>query len=64
MQGTFSDFIVGVEHQTLERFAFGFAVNRLGLHFEAGDEDFTGRLDLNFDAGLIYVKGRFGSTDR
>jgi hypothetical protein len=64
LQGTFSDFIVAVEHQTLERFAFGFAMNRLGLRFDAGDADFSGRLDIKFDAGLLYVKGRFGSTDR
>ena len=41
MQGTFSDFIVAVEHQTLEHFAFGFALNRLALRFDAGDEEFT-----------------------
>ena len=64
MQGTFSDFIVAVEHQTLEHFAFGFALNRLALRFDASDEEFTGRLDIKFDAGLLYVKGNFGSTNR
>jgi hypothetical protein len=64
LQGTFSDFIVGVEHQTFDRFAFGFALNRLGLGFEAGDEDFSGRLDIDFDAGLLYVKGHFGQINR
>jgi hypothetical protein len=64
LQGTFSDFLVGVEHQTLERFAFGFALNRLALRFDAGDADLRGRLDIKFDAGLLYVKGNFGSTGR
>jgi hypothetical protein len=64
LQGTFSDFIVAVEHQTLDHFAFGFALNRLGLGFEAGDDDFSGRLDIDFDAGLLYVKGHFGQINR
>ena len=64
LQGTFTDFIVGVEHQTLEHFAFGFALNPLGLGFDAGDADFRGYLDIDFDAGLLYVKGRFGQITR
>ena len=61
MQGTFSDFIVAVEHQTLEHFAFGFAMNNLGLRFDASDDEFSGRLDIKFNAGLLYVKGNFGA---
>jgi len=64
VQGTFSDFIVAAEHQTLEHFAFGFALNRLALRFDSGDADLRGRLDIKFDAGLLYVKGKFGSTNR
>jgi hypothetical protein len=64
LQGKFSDFIVAVEHQTFDNFGFGFGVDRLALRFDAGSEDLTGRLDIRFDAAMIYFNGRFGSVGR
>ena len=32
--------------------------------FDSGDADLRGRLDIKFDAGLLYVKSNFGSTNR
>jgi hypothetical protein len=63
LQGTFTDFVVAVEHDTTERFGFGVGFNRLGLRFEAGDENLSGRLDVGFAAALIYFRGRFGTVD-
>jgi hypothetical protein len=64
LQGTFTDSIVAVEHQTFENFGFGFGYDRLALRFEAGSEDLRGRLDVKFDAAMIYFNGRFGSVGR
>lgn len=63
LQGRFSDFLVAVEHQTFDRFGFGIGVNRLGLRFEAGDENLSGRLDIGFTAAVIYFKGNLGTVD-
>lgn len=62
-QGTFMDAIVSVEHQTFERIGFGFGINRFLLDVEAGDADLRGLVEVQFDAGILYMKGSFGSID-
>jgi hypothetical protein len=61
VQGTFEDFIVSVEHDTFDRFGFGFGLNNFGLDVEAGDEDLKGIIDLSFDSVVVYVRGSWGA---
>ncbi len=58
--GTFSDTILTVEHDTWDRFGFGFGINSFGLDVSSGDENFKGILDIRFDSFLVYFKGHFG----
>ena len=58
--GTFSDYILTVEHDTWERFGFGFGLNTFGLDVRSGDEDLKGIIDIRFDSFVLYFKGTFG----
>jgi len=58
--GTFSDALLSVEHDTWDRFGFGFGINSFGLDVRSGDEDLKGILDIQFDSVLVYFKGSFG----
>lgn len=57
--GTFSDALLSVEHDTWDRFGFGFGINSFGLDVRSGDEDLKGILDIQFDSFLVYFKGNF-----
>jgi hypothetical protein len=57
--GTFSDALLSVEHDTWDRFGFGFGVNSFGLDVRSGDEDLKGIIDIQFDSVLVYFKGNF-----
>ena len=59
-QGVFRDFVVSVEHDTFDRFGFGFGLNNLDFDLESGDEDFKGTVELSFNSFLFYFKGGFG----
>ncbi len=61
LQGTLVDLLASVEHQTFENVSFGIGLNRFQFDFEAGDENLSGKIDVTFDAAVIYVKGSFGS---
>ena len=58
--GTFSDTILTVEHDTWDRFGFGFGINSFGLDVRAGDENLKGIIDIRFDSFIVYFKGNFG----
>lgn len=60
VDGLFSDFIVTVEHDTFDRFGFGFGINNNTLDIESGDDDFRGRIDLSFRSAVVYFKGSVG----
>jgi hypothetical protein len=59
-QGVFRDFVVTVEHDTFDRFGFGFGLNNLDFDLESGDADFKGTVELAFNSFLFYFKGGFG----
>lgn len=58
--GTFSDTILTVEHDTWDRFGFGFGINSFGLDVSAGDANLKGTIDIRFDSFIVYFKGNFG----
>ena len=60
LSGTFSDYILTVEHDTWERFGFCFGLNTFGLDVRSGDEDLKGIIDIRFDSFVVYFKGAFG----
>jgi len=49
-----------VEHDTFDRFGFGFGFNTFRLDVEARDENLTGTIYLDFDSFIVYFKGSFG----
>ncbi len=55
--GTFSDTVLSVEHDTWDRFGFGFGINTYGLDVSSGDEHLKGTIHLKFDSFLLYFKG-------
>ena len=57
--GTFSDALLTVEHDTWDRFGFGFGINSFGLNVSSADEDLKGILDIEFDSFVVYFKGNF-----
>ena len=59
LSGTFADTILSVEHDTWDRFGFGFGINSFRLDVRSGDEDLKGILDIRFDSLLLYFKGSF-----
>jgi hypothetical protein len=61
-QGVFRDFVVTVEHDTFDRFGFGFGLNNLDFDLESGDADFKGTVELAFNSFLFYFKGGFGEN--
>jgi hypothetical protein len=61
LQGTLVDLLASIEHQTFENVSFGIGLNRFQFDFEAGDENLSGKIDLTFNAAVIYIKGSFGS---
>ncbi len=61
-EGTFSDTILTVEHDTWDRFGLGFGINSFGLDLRSGDSKLMGILDINFDSFVIYLKGDFGGN--
>jgi len=60
--GTFTDLLLTVEHDTWDRFGIGFGLNSFGLDVTAGDANLSGSIDTDFDSFLIYIKGHFGSN--
>ena len=60
--GTFTDLVLTVEHDTWDRFGFGFGLNTFGLDVSAGDSNLRGTMDTDFDSFLVYFKGHFGSN--
>jgi len=60
LQGTFTDLIISVEHDTFDRFGFGFGFNTFRLDVEARDENLTGTIYLDFDSFIVYFRGSFG----
>lgn len=62
VDGLFTDFVVTVEHDTFDRFGFGFGINNNSLDIESGDDDFRGTIDLSFRSALIYFRGSLGSV--
>jgi opacity protein-like surface antigen len=60
--GTFTDLVLSVEHDTWDRFGFGFGLNSFGLDVSASDSNLSGSIDTDFDSFLIYIKGHFGSN--
>ncbi len=59
LDGTFSDALLTVEHDTWDRFGFGFGINSFGLNVSSGDEDLKGIIDIQFDSFVVYFKGNF-----
>jgi hypothetical protein len=37
--------------------------NRLSFRFEAGDDNLRGRLDVGFNAAVVYFRGGFGTIE-
>lgn len=64
IDGLFTDVAITIEHDTFDRFGFGFGVNNNSLDVESGDDDFRGRIDLSFRSVLVYFKGTVGSVRR
>ena len=60
--GTFTDLVLTVEHDTWDRFGIGFGLNSFGLDVTVGDANLSGSIDTEFDSFLIYIKGHFGSN--
>ena len=60
VQGTFTDFILSVEHDTFDRFGFGVGINKFGLNVEASDTNLRGIIDLDFDSFVLYFRGSLG----
>ena len=60
--GTFTDLVLTVEHDTWDRFGIGFGINNFGLDVTAGDANLSGSIDTEFDSFLVYIKGHFGSN--
>ncbi len=58
--GTFTDLLLAVEHDTWDRFGFGFGLNSFELDLSSGDENFKGILDIRFDSFIVYFNGRIG----
>ena len=58
-QGTFTDLVLAVEHDTFKNVGFGIGLNSFDLDVQATSDDFVGNLDLGFDSVLVYVKGSF-----
>ncbi len=58
--GTFSDTLLTVEHDTWDRFGFGFGLNSFGLDVSSGDRNLRGVLDIRFDSFVVYFKGHLG----
>ncbi len=61
-QGVFTDTVLSIEHDTFDRFGFGFGINTYGLDIEAKSGDLTGLIDLGFNSAVVYFKGRLGKT--
>ncbi len=57
LSGVFSDAVFSVEHDTWDRFGFGFGINSFGLDVRSGDEDLKGMIDIQFDSIIVYFKG-------
>ena len=47
-----------MEHDTWERFGFGFGLNSFGLDVSSGDENLKGIIDIRFDSFVVYFKGQ------
>jgi hypothetical protein len=60
--GTFTDLVLTVEHDTWDRFGIGFGINSFGLDVSAGDANLRGTIDTDFDSFLVYFKGSFGAN--
>jgi hypothetical protein len=61
-EGRWSDLLLSVEHDTWDRFGFGFGFNTLGLDVRAGDENLMGTIDISFDSFVVYFKGHLGAN--
>lgn len=60
--GTFTDLLLTVEHDTWDRFGIGFGFNSFGFDASVDDSDLRGSIDTDFDSFLVYFKGHFGSN--
>ena len=60
VQGKLSDQWIAVEHQTFDNAGFGFGLTRASYDFKSSDKGLLGTIDLDFDAAMVYLYGRFG----
>lgn len=58
--GVFTNATASLEHQTFERFGFGFGVDLFDFAVVAEDTDLAGEVRLGFDAFMLFMRGRLG----
>lgn len=64
VRGVFRDVVLTFEHRTFDHVGFGFGFNFNTLDVSSGDDDLRGVIDLSFQSGMVYIKGRFGARTR
>jgi len=63
LQGLFKDVRAAVEHDTFDHAGFGFGINSVSFDFDARERSWEGLIEVNFNATMAYVFGRFGTRD-
>lgn len=53
--GTFSDFMLSLEHQTTRNVGLGVGFNRVNFDFEADDGEFRGEIESSNNGWLVFV---------
>lgn len=57
--GTFSDFLLSLEHQTFKNAGFGLGFNRINIDFETDDGEWRGEFESVNNGWLLYLKMGF-----
>jgi len=63
VDGSLSDFYVGVDYQVVDRMAIGLGYNSVSIDIDSTNTDFSGDLDWTYDGALLYFKFGFGEID-
>ena len=58
-QGVFTDFLLVLEHQTLENVGFGIGYNRANFDLESDDGNLRGELENSYSGWLLYTNLKF-----